>query len=65
MSSKLVIKYVRSAIGYNVRQKRTIEALGLRRLGDVVEQDDTPAIRGMVNKVRHLVEVEEENHETA
>jgi large subunit ribosomal protein L30 len=60
-----VIKYVRSAIGYNVRQKRTIEALGLRRLGDVVEQDDTPAIRGMVNKVRHLVEVEEENHETA
>ncbi|HHX66000.1 MAG TPA: 50S ribosomal protein L30 [Chloroflexi bacterium] len=65
MSNKLLIKYVKSAIGYNVRQKRTIETLGLRRLGDVVEQDDTPVIRGMVNKVRHLVEVEEVNHETA
>ena len=59
MSSKLRIKYVRSAIGYNIRQKRTIYALGLRRLGDVVEQDDTPVIRGMVHKVRHLVQVSE------
>jgi len=59
MSSKLRIKYVKSAIGYNIRQKRTIYALGLRRLGDVVEQDDTPVIRGMVHKVRHLVQVSE------
>jgi large subunit ribosomal protein L30 len=42
-----------------VRQKRTLRALGLHRLGDVVEQADTAAIRGMVGKVRHLVSVEE------
>jgi large subunit ribosomal protein L30 len=56
---KLRIKYVKSSIGYSRRQKGTIRALGLRRLGDVVEQADSPAIRGMVNKVSHLVEVEE------
>lgn len=59
MANKLVIRYVRSAIGYHLSQKRTVRALGLKRLGDVVEQDDTPAIRGMVRKVRHLVQVEE------
>ena len=59
MSNKLKITYVKSAIGYNIRQKRTIEALGLRRLGDVVEQEDNPVIRGMVRKVEHLVQVEE------
>jgi large subunit ribosomal protein L30 len=59
MVSKLRIKYVKSGIGYNVRQKRTLRALGLHRLGDVVEQVDTAAIRGMVGKVRHLVSVEE------
>jgi large subunit ribosomal protein L30 len=59
MGNKLQIKYVKSAIGYSVKQKRTVEALGLRRLGQVVEQDDTPVIRGMVHKVRHLVEVQE------
>jgi large subunit ribosomal protein L30 len=56
---KLRIKYVKSSIGYSRRQKGTIRALGLRRLGDVVEQADSPVIRGMVNKVSHLVEVEE------
>ncbi len=65
MSSKLKIKYVKSAIGYNIRQKRTIRALGLRHLGDIIEQDDTPAIRGMIHKVQHLVQVEEVKHETA
>jgi large subunit ribosomal protein L30 len=59
MSSRIQIKYVKSAIGYSKKQKRTVEALGLRRLGQVVEQDDTPVIRGMVYKVRHLVEVQE------
>ncbi|MHB1294499.1 MAG: 50S ribosomal protein L30 [Anaerolineae bacterium] len=59
MSTKLTIKYVRSAICYEADQKRTIAALGLHRLGDTVEQDDTPAIRGMVRKVQHLVKVEE------
>ncbi|HIP96527.1 MAG TPA: 50S ribosomal protein L30 [Anaerolineae bacterium] len=56
---KLRITYVKSSIGYSVRQKATIRALGLRHLGDVVEQADTPVIRGMVHKVRHLVTVEE------
>ena len=61
MASKLRIKYVKSGIGYNVRQKRTLRALGLHRLGDVVEQTDTAASRGMVDKVQHLVSVEEVN----
>ena len=59
MASKLQIKYVKSAIGYTVRQKQTIQALGLRHLGDVVEQDNNAVIRGMVNKVQHLVQVQE------
>jgi len=59
MANKLVIRYVRSAIGYHISQKRTIRALGFKRLGDVVEHDDTPVIRGMVHKVNHLVQVEE------
>ncbi|MBC7255544.1 MAG: 50S ribosomal protein L30 [Chloroflexi bacterium] len=65
MANKLRITYVRSAIGYNVRQKRTIRALGLRRLGATVEREDTPVVRGMINTVRHLVRVEEVNDETA
>ena len=56
---KLRIKWVKSSIGYSRRQKGTVRALGLRRLGDVVEQADTPVIRGMINKVSHLVQVEE------
>jgi large subunit ribosomal protein L30 len=56
---KLRITYAKSSIGYSARQKATIRALGLRRLGDVVEQADMPVIRGMVHKVRHLVTVEE------
>lgn len=61
MGAKLEITYVKSAIGYNVKQKRTIAALGLKRLGDVVIQDDNSVIRGMVTKVRHLVQVQEVN----
>ena len=59
MSARLRVTYVRSSIGYNIRQKRTVRALGLRHIGDTVEQDDTPVIRGMVAKVSHLVLVEE------
>lgn len=55
----LRITWVKSAIGYSLRHKGTIRALGLRHLGDVVEQSDTPVIRGMLNKVKHLVRVEE------
>lgn len=53
------ITLVRSPIGYPLRQKRTIRALGLRRMHQTVEQEDTPVIRGMIAKVAHLVEVEE------
>lgn len=56
---KLRIKLVKSGIGYSRRHKGTIRALGLRRLGDVVEQADTPVIRGMIDRVSHLVQVEE------
>ena len=59
MAAKLRITWKKSAIGYQKDQKRTIEALGLRRLGHVVEHDDSRAMRGMITKVRHLVEVVE------
>jgi large subunit ribosomal protein L30 len=57
--SKLKITYTKSTIGYNKGQKATMQALGLRKLNQTVEQDDTPVIRGMVKKVEHLVSVEE------
>jgi large subunit ribosomal protein L30 len=57
--AKLRIKWVRSAIGYPKDQKETIRSLGLRKLQHTVEHDDQPSIRGMINKVRHLVLVEE------
>lgn len=49
------ITWVKSAIGYSKDQKATIQALGLKRLGHKVVKADTPAIRGMVKAVRHLV----------
>jgi large subunit ribosomal protein L30 len=57
--AKLLITYKKSAIGYSERQKRTIQALGFRRLNQTVEHSDSPVIRGMINKVAHLVRVEE------
>jgi len=57
MSKKLKVKLVKSAIGYSSRQKATVRALGLRRLGQTIQHNDTPVIRGMINKVSHLVEV--------
>jgi len=59
MASKLRIKQTRSAIRREERQKKTIRALGFRKLHQVVEVNDTPQIRGMIAKVSHLVEVEE------
>lgn len=60
-SPKMVrITYVRSAIGYSVEHKATIRALGLHRLHQTVEHVDTPALRGMLRKVNHLVEIEEQ-----
>ena len=57
--AKLKVKKVRSAINRTKRQKLTLEALGLKKIGQVVEHDATPNILGMVRKVSHLVSVEE------
>ena len=55
----LRITLVRSPIGYSERQKRTVRALGLHRVHHTVEQVDNSAVRGMIARVSHLVEVEE------
>ena len=53
------IKQIKSKIGYPVDQKATLKALGLHKISQVVEKEDTPAIRGMIRKVHHLVTVVE------
>ncbi len=58
-SGKLKIKWARSFIGCPEDMRQTIRGLGFRRMQQVVERDDTPAVRGMLHKVRHLVEVQE------
>lgn len=58
-SKKLVIRQVRGWAGKSARQRRILRALGLRRSGQVTEKPDNPAVRGMIRKVLHLVEVEE------
>jgi len=57
--AKIKVTKVKSAINRTLRQKRTLEALGLKKIGQVVEHDTTPNILGMVKKVEHLVSVEE------
>lgn len=59
MAKMLRITLVRSPIGYSIRQKQTVRALGLRKLQQIVERPDNPAVRGMVNKISHLLRVEE------
>ncbi len=59
MASKIRIRQFKSASGHRFDQGRTIRALGFRRLNQTVEHNDTPQIRGMIFKVRHLVKVEE------
>ena len=51
------VKQIKSEIGYNRRQRATLRGLGIRRLNHVVEVEDTPSTRGMIDKVRHLVVV--------
>ena len=57
--ARVRIRWVRSEIGSNRRQRATLRGLGLKRLRQVVELEDSPAIRGMIDKVRHLVVVED------
>jgi len=59
--AKLCVTWVKSSIGYAENQKRTLKALGLHRLNQSVTHDDSVSIRGMINKVRHLVKVEVES----
>ena len=56
---KLKVTLVRSPIGFNEKQSRVVESMGLRKLRHSVELADTPEVRGMIFKVRHLVEVAE------
>ena len=58
-AKRIRVKQVRSEIGYDRRQRATLRGLGLRRMNHVVELADTPAVRGMIDKVIHLVVVEE------
>ncbi|OGF18314.1 MAG: 50S ribosomal protein L30 [Candidatus Eisenbacteria bacterium RBG_16_71_46] len=59
MARKLRIQQIKSASGHPADQGATVRALGIRRMQQAIEHDDTPQIRGMVFKVRHLVRVEE------
>ena len=59
-AAKLQVTLVKSPIGYSKRQKATVRALGLRRMNHTVEHVDNPAVRGMLNKVSHLIKVVEE-----
>ena len=58
--SKIRITWIKSAIGYEERQRKTLETLGFHRLNQSVVREDTNSVRGMINRVRHLVKVEEE-----
>ncbi len=55
----LRVTWIRSSIGYTKEQKATVKALGLRRLHQTVEHKDTPALRGMLNKIIHMLKIEE------
>jgi large subunit ribosomal protein L30 len=55
----LRVKQIKSSIGSDKRQKRTLKALGLKKINDSVTHEDNPVIRGMIRKVSHLVEMEE------
>lgn len=57
--AKIRVKQLRSSIKRPQNQKRTLEALGLSKIGQIVEHDATPSILGMIDKVKHLVSTEE------
>ena len=56
-NGQIQIKLIRSGIGFPAKQKKVIQGLGFRRLNQIVTRPDTPEIRGMVFKIRHLVEI--------
>ena len=59
-AKKINVQLTRSPIGYNQNQQKVVQALGFTKLNSVVNKNDSPMIRGMINKVRHLVAVEGE-----
>ena len=59
--SRLSIEWIKSGIGYKQDQRRTLKALGLQRLNQRVTHEDSASVRGMINKVKHLVKVEVES----
>ena len=62
--SKLRITWIKSGIGYEKSQKRTLMALGFHRLNQSVIHEDSSSVRGMITKIRHLVKVEEDSGQT-
>ena len=58
-AKRVKVKLIRSTIGFNETQAKTVEGMGLHRLNHTVELPDTPATRGMIHKVRHLVTISE------
>ena len=58
--STIRIRQIKSPIGYNKKQRECLKGLGLRRIRHEVEREDTPAVRGQVTKIAHLVEIVEE-----
>jgi large subunit ribosomal protein L30 len=59
-AGRVKIRWVKSMIGYNRKQRATLRGLGFRRLNQTVEREDTPSVRGMINTVTHLVVVVED-----
>ena len=57
--NKIEIKLIKSAIGYNVKTKKTLIALGIKKMNQTIVKNNTDAIRGMIDKVHHLVESKE------
>jgi large subunit ribosomal protein L30 len=58
-NGRISVSWKKSQIGYDRRQRATLRGLGLKRVGHRVEVEDTPSVRGMIRKVRHLVVVED------
>lgn len=61
--AKIVVTWVKSGIGYKEDQRKTLKALGFKRMNASVVHEDSAAIRGMINKVRHMVKIEEKTDE--
>jgi large subunit ribosomal protein L30 len=60
MAKKIRVKLVKSPIGYEKSQRATVRALGLTKMSQSIEKNDSPAVRGMIAKVAHLLEISEE-----